>query len=144
MKKSTPLPVPSLPFRPSTRAVVDTRDVSDPEYRSLDAFVTSAVDDDRTTFDALDLQHLNFRLRISIAELRRSLEGYGLKLSTREVPKYTRGINSPQHDRWYGKGSSPMMGGAAYDGMMLDTYGAAGGIGGMHSDRPQVIATKRK
>lgn len=142
--KTLPLPSAPLPVRPSTRAVVDTRDVSDTEYRSLDAFVSSVIEDDRTTFDALDLQHLNFRLRVSIPVLRRELESYGLSLAVREIPVYKRGINSPQHDRWYGKGSSPMMGGAAYDGMMLATYGAAGGLGGMHSDRPVVVATKRK
>jgi hypothetical protein len=54
-----------------------------PEYDSLEEFINFCLDDERTTFNGNDLCRLNGRLRRPIPELRRELEGYGLKLATR-------------------------------------------------------------
>lgn len=93
------------------------------EYKSIESFIQYMIDDDRCEFNHEELQLLSFNLKLSTSKIRRELESYGLKIAKRYHENNARGINSPNHDRWYGKGSSA-------------TYGGSGGgsIVGMSDD----------
>lgn len=86
---------------------------SAPEYKSIEAFVSHVVDDDRYEFSHEDLEALNYRLRRPVAALREELEGWGLSRAVRPVARHVRGFQTSSHDRWYGPGSCPTHGGAA-------------------------------
>jgi len=95
-----------------------------PEYVSMETFVQFLTDDDRTVFTHEDLQELAVHLQICRSKIRSELEGYGLKLGVREIPKRVRGFTTSSNDRWFGPGSSKTHGGAAYTGMMIKKYGS--------------------
>ena len=86
---------------------------SAPEYKSIEAFVSFCVDDDRLEFSHEDLEALNYRLRRPVADIRRELEDWGLRRAVRDVARHVRGFQTSSHDRWYGPGSCPTHGGAA-------------------------------
>ena len=91
------------------------RDDALPEYASLEAFVEYCLEDERETFDHVDLGELAFRLQRSRCAVRKDLEGYGLKLIVRAPEKRVRGFTSNPHDRWYGPGSCPSHGGSGHE-----------------------------
>jgi hypothetical protein len=86
---------------------------SAPEYRDIPALVAHLLDDDRTEFSHEDLVALNYRLRRPVAQIRRELEDWGLRLAAREVPRHVRGFTTSSNDRWFGPGSEKTHGGAA-------------------------------
>ncbi len=86
---------------------------SAPEYRSVEAFVEHCLDDDRTDFTHEDLQALNYRLRAPVAQVRESLERWGMRLRERRPVRRVRGFTTSSHDRWFGPGSEATHGGAA-------------------------------
>lgn len=85
---------------------------SAPEYKSVEDFVQYLMDDERSEFSHEDLQALNYRTRQPVQKIRKELESYGLRLQERSPEKKPRGFQSPDHDRWYGPGSSPTHGGS--------------------------------
>jgi len=87
---------------------------SAPEYASIEDFVQYLIDDERDTYTADDLQALNYRLKRPVAEIRKELAGYGLKLAPRGIENKGRGYNSNDLDRWTGPGSSPTHGGSGF------------------------------
>jgi hypothetical protein len=88
---------------------------TEPEYKSVEIFVQFCMDDDREQFRHVELRALALNTRTSGSVVREQLEGYGLTLAVREVPKKTRGFSSNSHDRWYGPGSSNSHGGSGND-----------------------------
>ena len=94
-----------------------------PEYSSIESFAQYLIDEDKSTFTHEDLTYLNFFLNITTKQIKKELESYGFKLAERKVVKYIRGFTSSSNDRWFGPGSSPTHGGAAYDKMMIKKYG---------------------
>ena len=95
-----------------------------PEFVSIEAFVESVLADERAEFSHEDLLQLWRSLQRPIPEIRKELEGYGLQLTTRPAEKRVRGFTSSSHDRWFGPGSCPTSGGAAYGQMMVSKYGS--------------------
>jgi hypothetical protein len=95
-----------------------------PECASVESFVEFCLDDERDTFSHEDLVVLNFSLRKTVAVLRGELEAYGLRLAPRIPPKKVRGFTTSSNDRWFGPGSCPTSGGAAYGAMMTSKYGS--------------------
>jgi hypothetical protein len=87
---------------------------SAPEFRSVEAFVQLCCDDDRAEFTHEDLAALNYRLRTTVATVRRALEAYGLSLAVREVPRPVRGFTTSSNDRWFGPGSDRTHGGSGF------------------------------
>lgn len=51
-----------------------------PEFESVEAFVASILDDDRTSYLPEELRALAFRLRRSTPELATELKSYGLSV----------------------------------------------------------------
>ena len=102
----------------------------DNEHRSVAALAEYLVDDERTTFTHEDLSLVNEATGLRIQEIRAELEGYGLTLAARAVPKRVRGFTTSSNDRWFGPGSCPTHGGATYDGMMVAKYGSKDMFGG--------------
>ena len=88
---------------------------SQPEFCSIETFVEYLLDEERVTFTFLDLQGLNFALQRPTAEIRRQLEGYGLKLETRPNEKRVRGFSTRSNDRHFGPGSSKSYGGSGHE-----------------------------
>jgi hypothetical protein len=76
----------------------------DPEYASVETFVQFCMDDDRDGFTHVELRALALNTKTSGSRVRAALEGYGLGLQAREVPKKTRGFTANSHDRWVNSG----------------------------------------
>ena len=104
--------------------------VKSPEFASVLAFVQWCCDDERSEFSHEDLTQLNWQTGARMGDLRKELEGYGLKLAARAFEKRVRGFTTSSNDRWFGPGSLKTHGGAAYDGMMVAKYGSKDTIGG--------------
>ena len=75
-----------------------------PEYQSIEEFVTLLMDDDRKGFTHLELRALAMNLKVSGNKLRGELESYGLSLEVRPVVRRTRGFTANSHDRWVNSG----------------------------------------
>ena len=101
-----------------------------PEYSTVYTFVQFLVDDERSVFSHEDLSQLNEATRRPTHSLRVELEGWGFTLANRPFDRRVRGFTSNPHDRWYGPGSCPTHGGAAYDKMMTEKYGDKDAFGG--------------
>ena len=74
-------------------------------YKSVEDFVDYVSGDDRDDYTHEELADLAYSLKRSRSDLRKELEGYGLKLAAREIPKKVRGFGSSDQDRWWGPGS---------------------------------------
>ena len=74
-------------------------------YKSVEDFVDYVSGDDRDDYTHEELADLAYSLKRSRSDLRKELEGYGLKLAAREIPKRVRGCGSSDQDRWWGPGS---------------------------------------
>lgn len=85
---------------------------SAPEYESIESFVEYKMDDEEDEFDHEDLVALAYQIKSSPGKIRKELEDFGLSLKERAKEKKPRGFQSPNHDRWYGPGSSPTHGGS--------------------------------
>jgi hypothetical protein len=93
-----------------------TDQTTDPEYRSVEAFVEYLVEDEGDTeFDHFHLGLLAHSLERSRRDLCAELEEWGLKLKRRHSEPSFRTFSSNPHDRWYGPGSSPTHGGSGYE-----------------------------
>lgn len=119
-----------------------------PEFKSLEDFVTFKMDDEQSTYDATELQALARNIDYAdrgvenalppqniINQIKTELNGYGLKFVPRETLKHFRGSMSSSH------GTSPykdfVSGGS---GMGIDREGPVGwGIGsGIGAHRTKV------
>jgi hypothetical protein len=90
--------------------------VKTPELESVEAFVEFLLDGGRDSFTYVEAEGLATDLgQTTAAYVIRGLKGYGLTMVTREPERRVRGINSPQHDRWYGKGSCKTHGGSGWE-----------------------------
>ena len=96
-------------------SINESANTKDPEYASVNNFVEYMFDDEREEYTYEDLAALNFRTRTPVSMLRKELDSYGLRLANRPFEKEVRGVNSNSNDRWHGKGSEPMHGGAGID-----------------------------
>ena len=76
-----------------------------PEYESVEAFVEFCLDDDRDFFTTADMQALNVATQTRLQDIRRALEGYGLRFVPREPERSVRGFQTSSNDRWFGPGS---------------------------------------
>jgi len=104
-------------FNALRQATVAITYKSAPEYKSIEDFVQYMIDDERTEFTNEDLAALNYRTRTPVAQIRKALEAYGLKLSIRDPEKRTRGYTTSDHDRWFGPGSEATHGGSGFDNL---------------------------
>jgi hypothetical protein len=82
-----------------------------PEFATVEDFVESLCDDDRTEFNHRELQCLAHRTGKTVPSVREELEEFGLTLERRAVKREGRGFKVSSHDRWFGPGSSPTHGG---------------------------------
>jgi hypothetical protein len=87
---------------------------SAPEYKSVPDFVQFCLDMDSLEFTHEDMHALAYRTRRPYQAIRLELEGYGLRLAVREIPKYVRGFGSCDNDRWFGPGSMKTHGGSGF------------------------------
>jgi len=87
----------------------------DPEFSSVESFVESLWDDDCDRYTCFELQCLCYHLGLSTGPVKAKLAEWDLELEVREHEKYIRGFSSPDHDRWYGKGSSRTHGGSGWE-----------------------------
>ncbi len=78
---------------------------SNPEYKSIEDFVSFCMDDDRETFNHIELRALALNTRTSGNKVRMALEGYGLTLAHRDVDRKVRGFTANPHDRWIASGN---------------------------------------
>lgn len=91
--------------------------MSEPEYKSVDAFIQYKFDDEQDTFTAAELQalvrNIDYKTRKLkgalppqglVTSIKQELESYGLKLQQRETTKHFRGSMSNAH------GSNPFAG----------------------------------
>lgn len=87
-----------------------------PEFASIEAFAEFLMDDERTSFNAAELQDLCAVVRQVSSKVRKELEGYGFTLAKRRHGKRVRGFTSGLgNDRWYGPGSAPCHGGSGHE-----------------------------
>lgn len=86
-----------------------------PEYESVDAFAEFCIDDERDFFTTADMMALNQATSVRLQDVRKALEGYGLRFVPRERQKAVRGFTSNPHDRWYGPGADRTFGGSGQD-----------------------------
>jgi hypothetical protein len=86
-----------------------------PEHESIEAFVEFCVDDERDHFTTADMQAINRATHIRLQDVRKGLEGYGLRFVPREPEKRVRGWTSNPHDRFHGPGSDKMYGGSGWE-----------------------------
>lgn len=86
-----------------------------PEHESVEAFVEFCIDDERGHFTTADLQALNQGTQERLSDLRRELEGYGLRFAPRAFRRRVRGFTSNPHDRWYGRGADRTYGGSGHE-----------------------------
>lgn len=83
-----------------------------PEYESVEAFVEHCLDDERDHFTTADMQALNRATHVRLSDVRKALEGYGLRFVPRQPQKRIRGFQTGSNDRFYGPGSAKMYGGS--------------------------------
>lgn len=86
-----------------------------PEYESVETFVEECLDDERDHFTTADMQALNTATRMRLQDIRKALEGYGLRFVPREPEKRVRGVTTGSNDRFYGPGSDKMYGGSGWE-----------------------------
>jgi len=86
-----------------------------PEYESVETFVQECLDDERDYFTTADMQALNAATQMRLQDVRKALEGYGLRFVPRQPQKRVRGFNSNPHDRWYGPGADRTYGGSGWE-----------------------------
>jgi len=86
-----------------------------PEYETIEAFVEYCLDDERDHFTTADMQALNRATHTRLQDVRKALEGYGLRFVPREPQKAVRGFTSNPHDRWYGPGADRTYGGTGWE-----------------------------
>ena len=89
--------------------------VEEPEYLSVEAFVTFMMEDDREFFTHEDLSALHENLGRPHRSLRRELESYGCKMARRSKATSVRGFTANPHNRWAG---NPMCGGGGGNAIM--------------------------
>lgn len=85
------------------------------EYSTIEAFVEYCIDDERDFFTTADMQRLNRATQTRLQDVRRALEGYGLRFVPREPRRAVRGFSANSHDRWYGKGADRTYGGSGWE-----------------------------
>ncbi len=88
---------------------------SNPEYKTVEEFVTFCMDDERTSFDHMELRALALNCRMSGSKIRAQLESFGLALVERPASKQIRGFTANPHDRWYGPGACRSHGGSGHE-----------------------------
>jgi hypothetical protein len=86
-----------------------------PEYESVESFVEDCLDDDRYHFTTADMQALNEATQMRLSDVRKALEGYGLRFVPRKPRKHIRGFQTGSNDRFYGPGSAKMYGGSGWE-----------------------------
>ena len=86
-----------------------------PEYESIETFVEECLDDERDFFTTADMQALNAATQTRLQDVRKALEGYGLRFVPREPKRRVRGFSDNPHDRWHGPGSDRTFGGSGQD-----------------------------
>ena len=74
-----------------------------PDYQSIQAFVEES---DTGTFTSDDLNVLNYVLKTPIRDIKKELEGWGMRQTYKPAERQTRGFNSNDNDRWTGPGSA--------------------------------------
>ena len=89
-------------------------DPQDEEFDSIESFVESLTDNDRTEFTHLELKCLNYRLQRVTKLIKRELEDWRLKLTHRPKERHFRGFQTSSNDRFYGPGSSKTHGGSGW------------------------------
>ena len=82
------------------------------EYSSVEAFVQFCIDDEKGWFNHEDLLALNFQLHRTVADIKKELLGYGLRMEVRVAPHKVRGFSTSSNDRWFGPGSCKTHGGS--------------------------------
>jgi hypothetical protein len=85
------------------------------EYKTVENFVQFCLDDERDYFTTKDMQRLNRATHIRLQDIRKELEGYGLRFTPRQPQKRVRGFTSNPHDRWYGPGADRTYGGSGWE-----------------------------
>ena len=83
-----------------------------PEFKSIESFVQFLVDDERTQYTKLEMQHLAVSVEKPEAWVSIQLKSWGLSIEEQRFLKHTRGFTTSSNDRWYGPGSSNMYGGS--------------------------------
>lgn len=83
-----------------------------PEYSDIESFVSFLLEEERTTFNHMDLTVLNRNLHIPVFVIRNSLESYGFSLEKRAVVREVRTFSTNNHNRWAG---NPCAGGSGSD-----------------------------
>ena len=96
-------------------------DPNDPEYASVDEFVTFMVDDEREDFVHGDMHALNIRTGVPVPVIKGLLLGYGFRLRPRPFEKAVRGFTAnPNAGRFEGMhgggGGTSIQGIAGYAG----------------------------
>lgn len=86
-----------------------------PEHETIEAFVEFCVDDERDHFTTADMQAINRATHIRLQDVRKELEGYGLRFVPREPQRAVRGFQTGSNDRFYGPGSDKMYGGSGWE-----------------------------
>lgn len=73
------------------------RNVVEPEFMSVEAFVEFLLDDERTAFLPGEAQKVAANTSCSLSQIIEELKGFGLSIHTNHVQKATRGISSHSH-----------------------------------------------
>lgn len=123
--------------------------VSEPEYRSIDAFISSKLDNDDYSFSTIELQALarnidagrlghgvNTASLATLKSVKHDLINFGLDFSPREPVKFTRGTQSSAHGThpFAGSGGGGSGFGSDFGGTTFTSYGGGpGAIGGGYS-----------
>lgn len=83
-----------------------------PEFKSIEAFVSFLIDDERIQYTKLEMQQLAVSVEKPEFWVSSELKAWGLSIEEQRVLKHTRGFSTSSNDRWYGPGSSKMYGGS--------------------------------
>jgi len=76
-----------------------------PEHFTVEDFAQFCMDDEQTTFTAMDVTMICFCTHQRRQDVRKELEGYGLQYIPPKPVKRVRGFSDNPHDRWYGPGA---------------------------------------
>lgn len=94
-----------------------SKDPDAEEYDSIDGFVEFIYDNEESEFDHFDIQCLNARLGSTAHAIRKTLEGYGLRLKHRSKESSFRTFGSNPHDRFIAYPSHGGGGGSSIVGL---------------------------
>ena len=73
------------------------------EFSTIEAFVQSLIDDERTEFTGEEMLLFAAAHQMSFTKVREQLEEYGMKLKVRQIERRIRGFRTSSNDRWFAK-----------------------------------------